>query len=250
MTSNVEKREQEYVLEAKSVMQTWFSGKPSYHELFRMMLLSTFISAVKQSTAAKLPSELDIQALEQLLARGIHSFMDSFPSLAKDHTTNLHGNLHELIVVLDAAEALERKLISPCFGPLISSFRDDQDHAGLPGWEDHWDLRMLLLKYSSNDEPINAEKVRKSSLVKQINKLLLAKDRRDGTGFDRSKILDYVETVIQKKDQNSKVKYIQMLLTTPDNSPDEPCRLLSAYGAVQHLEGKSTYPSNQGFKKY
>ena len=239
MTSNVGKREQDYLLGAASLPPTWTSGSNDTLRTARLVLLAALISTLEQAPATKAIQGVDIGSLKRILGNWVRTSVDSLCfSLTQGSGEGWDAHLAHLLATLDAAGALGRPVPPGVISTSLLAFLESDTSHPLSGHESYWDLKKLLVKVVGEEIQPNLSTTReKVSTMSYQGCLHPAPTHAD---FDKAKILGFVDTAIQNANEGAKLEYLHTLLGGLDQLEDATSQLLLVYRVVQHIDRKLT----------
>lgn len=242
MTSNIETRERDYLLEAVSQSRGWHITDAPYSGLSRVALLKPLISALQQPSVLKAVPDVDLQSHRLMVAnqvsRAVEYFCDSSSMLSEP---SRGSHVAPLLVALSIADIMDQDAISTGILPKLPRLLGACEQLRSAGHDSHWDLRNALTKlFGKEIQALGATEAGPSTEEQKSAMLDLDRDRVSPSegSFNKAKILEFVDTTIQNMDEVAKLEYLQTLLAKADDHPDKTSQLLSAYRVVQRLEGK------------
>lgn len=240
MTSNIDKREREYLQEAVSQCLDWPVDRHFHDGIVRMVLLRPLIYSLgKPSILQALPG-LDIQGLKESLGVEVSRTLRHFRTEWKEAPQeDWDVHLTPLLTVLDVAGTLGQEAVSRIVSPSLACLLNATEQLELAGNDLHWDLKSSLVRlFNESLEALRAKSDRGSKSRPQPTSSAKNDVGTSDAGFDKAKIVEFVDTAIQNMDEDAKLEYLQALLTRPDGLPCQTSQLLSAYIVIRRLEGK------------
>lgn len=250
MTSNIETRERDYLLEAVSQSRGWHITDAPYSGLARVVLLKPLISALQQPSVLKAVPDVDLQSHRLMVAnqvsRAVEYFCDSSSTLSEP---SCESHVAPLLVALSIADIMDQDAISTGILPKLPRLLGACELLRSAGHDSHWDLKNALAKlFGKEIQALGATEAGPATTEQESAMPDLDLDRIGFSerSFNKAKILEFVDTTIQNMDEVAKLEYLRTLLAKADDLPDKTCQLLSAYRVVQRLEGTRTAPDVVG----
>ncbi|KAL1883783.1 hypothetical protein VTK73DRAFT_8319 [Phialemonium thermophilum] len=253
MAQNVGKREEEYIVQAVSLVPTWFSGRQNTNyatRSLRLVLLACLISAMHHQPALKGNPRLNIDTLRASLVTEIGAQVDHFCTswesrAGKQSTLEL---ILPLLVALDCGSILNRANILAAIAPFRPRLLAATKEIALDGCSQYWDLLavMKVLFVPAEGRPGTSGVTGTADKTDESWKEAWSSLETAGS-FDRTSILSYVDTVVDGADDGAKLGYLHEWLKLADTSSTRIPSLVAAYRIVQRIEGsRIASASNEG----
>lgn len=244
MTANVEKREEEYLRNAVTVM-TEPSGLSELLPIFRITLLKTLILAVYSHCTPKTVRNLGVDALELRLTGLVEAVVKEFCS-GWQNTETLVPLLQALSVALDTTDSLERyefadalyAELSRVIAPFIPRLRGASETLRSRGDVDIWSLRRFLIKRSDRDNKPRLD------LGNTTAAPSAGSDASSGLQLcHKEGVVEYIDTFVADSDVKTRLNVIRTLLNQQTDAPNRMARLLAVQRVIQSLDGNTAAPA-------
>lgn len=232
-SGSLEERERVYLKGAISLLQ---SPCPETDVVPRLVLQQAFISTVQGSPAAtKLEGDgLDLDGLRDGLLQVASPAITSGKRQGK--------GLLALLVALEALDGVDEEVVRKAFSSAVPSLLEASDSLLENGVQAGWQVRMFVANHFS-EALVAPLKVRMSAEPQAAaEEDEGAADGSSAASLGKTALLRYVDAVVQTADENTKLGYLDELLSEDLDGQDGPGRLLVIYRLIQHLKGKRFQP--------
>jgi nucleolar pre-ribosomal-associated protein 2 len=251
MTSNFGAREESYLRLAISKMEELMRsalGGAHNHTVFRVVLMKILILAIRESSAAKGLSTLDVRELEHHLVEMIESVVEQFCSKWEEKLAweDFVPSVSAALEVADdlhrhaAADNLSREL-EKALSSYLPQLREASQKLGSKEDVDVWALRKYLAKISPEDSEsfLKLGQTTGGAIRGGYNYYYGPWYLPISDFGNKEGILEYVDAVTADADDDTRLKHIETLLLQRADAPNQSAQLLAVHRIIQQLGGKT-----------
>jgi nucleolar pre-ribosomal-associated protein 2 len=231
-----EEREKAYLKSAAALLQ---SPCQDSDVAPRIVLLQAFVSTVQASPAAKKLDEdgLDLVSLKNQLLQIASSAVTSGKRIGK--------GLLAFLLALEALNDVDRQVVRQALSDAVSSLVEASDSLLENGVQAGWEVRMFVVNHFP-EALASPFKIRMSVEGPKSDEEGEEEAESDDTAavLGKTALLRYADAVVRSADEDTKLGYLQELLSEDSDGQDALGRLLVIYRLIQHLKGKPPRPSS------